>query len=472
MSHKYSTESNQGSILVSLLIIMIFMTTIIFGLMSLSNANISRARSRVLDLQSLYSAESGADAAIAKLNSVGDDYSGSGGETIVLQQPTYKATFSTTIVANNNQRIITSIGRVYTPANATQARYTKRLEVIAQRISDSTASSLASRNIIDIQSGVKNIKAKDVFVNGYIFMNRNTTNLIAENITVGGRQVGANNCSIAGIGNLVKPTTFINPGQTKTKIIMSYNNCVSPPGNTSNADFDVSPNQNNIDSIQSTLIPFSRYMDGSYQNSTSGCSDWTSGMFPRSIPSASKKSHYPDSDSGTSTSCGSNGNVQLATGQYNITDHVHIRANLCADTACNPTFYNPDQGQAGMKFVFIEGNVNFGSLHTAAGSGPIVFVVYGPDPASKTGVCPEGGAFYLGDSDTTSAAAIYVVAQNGVCLDKTKFSTDPALGGITGKNIYVATNPGTPFDLTLDSNYPTNGIPINFTWKAAYYRRI
>lgn len=467
-------KQNNGSIIVSLLIIMIFMMSIVFALMTFSNTNISRARSRVFDLQAQYAAESGADIAIAKLNNVGDSYNGSGGELALINDSKFKATYSTTVTTSNNQKIITATGKVYIPASATSPQYTRQIEVTAQRIPGSSASSMVSRNIVDIQSGVKNLTAKDVYVNAYINMNKNTTNLIAENISVAGKMTGANNCSIGGIGNLIKPSIFANPGQTKTKLNLAFNNCINPPGNNSNANFDVYPNQTNISLVQSTVIPVSQYMDSSYQNSQSGCSDWTTGSFPRDIPSIgnTKKTHYPDSSSGISTACGTNGNIQLATGQYNIKNHAHVRANLCATNACTPTFYNPDQGASNIKFVFVEGYVNFASVQTASGSGPIVFVIYGPDPAGISDVCPLGGSFYLGNSGTTSAKAFYILSQNGVCLDKTRFSTDPALGGITGKNIYIATNPGTPFDLALDTAFPSESIPINFSWKASYYRRL
>jgi hypothetical protein len=159
----------------------------------------------------------------------------------------------------------------------------------------------------------------------------------------------------------------------------------------------------------------------------------------------------------------------LGSGQYNITDNVHIRANLCAASACTPTFFNPTST---LKYVFVEGSVNFASLQTPSNSGPIAFVVYGADPASKTSVCPYGGAAYLGNSGTTSAGSVYLLAINGICLDKTKFSTSPALGGIAGKNIYIATNPGSPFDLTLDPNFPVSRIPVNLTWRAVQYQRL
>jgi hypothetical protein len=215
-------------------------------------------------------------------------------------------------------------------------------------------------------------------------------------------------------------------------------------------------------------------MDSSYQDSVSNCTDWTSGTFPRNVPSTgnTKKTHYPDSSSNVSTSCGTSGDLSLATGQYNIKNHVHLRANLCAATACTPTFYNPDSGAAGIKFVFIEGTVNFDNLQTASGSGPIVFVVYGADPASKVSICPLGGSIYLGNSGNTAAPSLYLLATNGVCLDKTRFGASPALGGLSGKNIYVATNSGTPFDLGLDTSFPVDSIPIDLSWRAVRYRRL
>jgi hypothetical protein len=211
-------------------------------------------------------------------------------------------------------------------------------------------------------------------------------------------------------------------------------------------------------------------MDNTYTNAGS-CNDWTTGTSPLQIPSVlgSKKTHYPDNGSNISTSCGNNGDLSLGSNQYNLTDNVHIRANLCAATACNPIFKNTTSNTL---YMFIEGSVNFASLNTAAGSGPIVMIVYGADPSSKVSVCPYGGALYLGNTNNTSAPVMYLLANNGVCLDKTKFSTSPALGGLSGKNIYIATNPGTPFDLNLNNQFDSSKVPINLAWRAARYRRL
>jgi hypothetical protein len=58
-----------------------------------------------------------------------------------------------------------------------------------------------------------------------------------------------------------------------------------------------------------------------------------------------------------------------------------------------------------------------------------------------------------------------------VCLDGTKFSGNPALGGLAGKNLYIASQSGNPFDLPLDPNYPVSSIPIDLAWRETGYER-
>jgi hypothetical protein len=472
-----SRNPEQGSILVSILIVMIFMTSLVYSLVVYANANLFRSRARIFVLQSQYAAESAADQAIATLNSGDSGYTGTASDvTLLTVNNMYKATYSVDVDpgANNKEKIITATGKVYTPANSTTPRYVRTIEVVAQQSSGSTSSAILSRNIIDIASGVKTIKAIDINVNGYINMAKNSTELIAENITVGGKNTGAGNCSIGGTGNLIKPSTFTHAGQTKTNIKVAFNNCISPPGNSSNSNFDVAINQTDIQQTQSTYIPWGAYMDNTYSNAAGGCNDWTTGSFPRMIPSTGndKKTHYPDNSSNISLSCGSSGDLSLGTGQYTITSHAHIRANLCAASACTPTFYNPDTGSAGIKFVFVEGTINFDGIVTAPGSGPIVFVTYGSDPPSKAGACPTGGSLYLGNGINTNAPAAYLLALNGLCLYQTKFAAPQSLGGLSGKNVYISTNSGSPWDLELEPSFPTASIPIDLAWRAVSYRRL
>src|SRR5436190_337000 len=170
------SKNNTGSVIVSILVITLFLSTLVYSLIVFANATLARSKGRLLLLQAQYAAESGADAAIAQFSSM------------------------------------------------------------------SASTSILSRNIIEIDSGVKNIEGIDIVANGYIHMNKNTSNLIAENITVADKNTGATNCSIGGIGNLIKPTVFTHAGQTKTNINTAYNNCISPPGNIPNTNFNVAAN--------------------------------------------------------------------------------------------------------------------------------------------------------------------------------------------------------------------------------------
>lgn len=472
--HEISIARNErGMILVSVIGIMIFLGIIFIGMFGLASANLTRAKGRIFSIQAQYAAESGADVAIATLNSGNTAYTGTTSEVQILDANNYKATYTVAVTAGSTakERVLTAVGRVYSPKNAATATHKRTIRVITQRSSITTASSLVSRNILAIDSGVKSITAKDIFVNGFITMAKNTTNMIAENITVAGKNTGATNCSIGGTGNLVKPTTFTTSGQTKTNITAAYNNCISPPGNTTDANFNVTANNGNITTVQSTYIPWSQYIDASHGNSSTGCSDWASSATPQNIPKTigNKLTHYPDSSSDISTSCGTNGDLSLGTTRYNLTDSSHVRANLCAAVACQPTFYNPDST---VKYLFVEGSVNFDSVQTVSGSGPIVIIAYGADPSSKTSVCPYGGSIYLGNGGNTAAPALYMLATNGICLDKTKFGSTPALGGLGGKNISISTNSGTPFDLKLDPTFPVDQIPTDISWRAVLYQRL
>jgi hypothetical protein len=220
------------------------------------------------------------------------------------------------------------------------------------------------------------------------------------------------------------------------------------------------------------------------------CTEWGAGASPRTIPSGSSTSsppadkansyhtiHYPDSGVGVNTACttvATKGSLDLGNDiQYNLNQNIHIRASLCSNVPCRPIFNNPSTTT---RYVFVEGTINFEQIRNTAGSGPIAFISYGADPANLTLVCPEGGAVRIGQqgNNNTNAPQIFLLAANGgMCLDGTKFSgTTSSLGGVSGKNLYIATNSGTPFDLTINPSFPISDIPINLTFKATQYRRI
>src|SRR5687768_8529132 len=91
-------QNDNGSIIVSILIVTLFLTTFVFSLIVLANSNLARARGRILLLQAQYAAESGADTAVANLNTGSTTYTGSGGEVQILDNTTYRSTYEVSVV--------------------------------------------------------------------------------------------------------------------------------------------------------------------------------------------------------------------------------------------------------------------------------------------------------------------------------------------------------------------------------------
>lgn len=494
-----SFNQQSGSILVSILVIMIFLTMTVMSLAVVSESNITRASQRIYLLQAQYAAESGADAVVAYLNSSAGAYADSGTEKeLFTYAPTYRATYQATVsdTADANKKTISTIGRVYQPSTATTPKFTYKLNVSLERSSMAFTSSIVSRNSVEIASSVKAVIAKSLFVNEYLKANKNTNDVMIDDLTVAGKYPDGGNCSLAGSGNLERNPSL--PTGTKAILRMAYSNCMDvPPGNTSDADFDITANDSTLQKVASIYIPWSYKMNnsdsgGEYTNGN--CSDW-SGVDPI-IPSAgnARETHYPDNGAGVvpASSCGGSGSspadLDLGDETYTINDHVHVRANLCKASSCKPTFINPDA--ANPKFIFVEGVINFERVTVDSTSpGEIVFISYSTSQSlSASKQCPSNSAsIRLGKDGSNSLVApnAYFIATNGMlCVDQTKFNScpppdDPAyaacpksLGGISGKDIYLSSNSGATFELTFSPEFPLSSIPLDLSWRAANVKRV
>lgn len=482
-------DSQSGSILVSILVIMIFLTMTVMSLSVVSQTNITRANQRIYLLQAQYAAESGADVVVAFINSTAGTYDDSGDEKeLYTYAPKYRATYQATVTddpLDTNKKTVNSIGRVYQPATAITPRYTYKLNVTLDRSSITSTSSIVSRNSVEIASSVKAIIAKSLFVNEYVKANKNTNDIMIDDLTIAGKYPDAGNCSLAGTGNLVRNSSL--PPGTKAVLRMAHSNCMDdPPGNTSNADFDITANDSTLQKIASIYIPWSYKMNnndngGNYTNGS--CSDWTAAS--PTIPSSgnARKTHYPDSGSGvvTASSCGGSGSspadLNLGNKTYTINDHAHIRANLCKSYTCTPKFINPDASVP--KFIFVEGVINFERVTVDNTSpGEIIFISYSTSQTiSASKQCPSNSAaIRLGKDGSNSLVApkAYFIATNGMlCVDQTKFdSGTKSLGGVSGKDIYLSSNSGATFELTFNPEFPLSSVPLDLSWRASNVKRV
>ncbi len=485
------TSDESGSILVSILIIMIFLTMTVLSLAVISQANITRSTQRIYLLQAQYAAESGADAVVAYINSGSATYPDNATEkTLFTYTPTYRATYTATVTdtADPNKKKVISVGKVYQPSTATTPKITYKVGVDLERSSKAFTSSIVSRNSVEVASSVKEVRATSLFVNEYVRANKNTNDLVIDELIIAGKYPDASNCSLSGTGNLVRSPALVASG-TKAILKMAYNNCMDvPPGNTSNADFDITANDTTLEKVASIYIPWNFKMNnldagGEYTNGS--CSDFTAAS--PVIPSAgnARKTHYPDSGSGVTTAalCGGSGgapaDISLGTKTITLNDHMHIRANLCKATSCSPTFINPDASKP--KFVFVEGVINFENVIVTSASSPgdVVFVSYSTSQIlADSKQCPSNSAaIRLGKAAAgleISAPKAYFIATNGMlCVDQTKFNaTVASLGGISGKDIYLSSNSGAVFTLTFNPDFPLSAIPLDLSWRASTLTRV
>lgn len=478
-----------GSIIVSILVIMIFLTMTVLSLSVISQTNISRAYQRIYLLQAQYAAESGSDAAVAYINSSTGTYPSSGTEkNLFTYGSKYRATYQATLtddVVNANKKTVNSIGRVYVPATATTPKYTYKIRVTLDRSSIQSTSSIVSRNSIEIASSVKSVVANSLYVNEYLRANKNSTDLMINDLTVAGKYPDSSSCSLVGSGNLVRNPSLA--AGTKAKIHMGYNNCMdNPPGNTSDTDFDITANDTSLQKIASIYIPWSYKMnnaDGGGAYASGNCSDLLASA--PTIPSTgnARKTHYPDSGAGTvpASACGGSGStpadINLGSKTITVNDNAHIRANLCKASACTPKFINPDASKP--KFIFVEGVINFERVTVDSSSpGSIVFISYSTSQTlSNSKQCPSNAAaIRLGKDGSNSLIApkAYLIATNGMlCVDQTKFNDGvKSLGGISGKDIYLSSNSGTSFALTFDPDFPFTSIPLDLSWRASNVKRV
>lgn len=487
----HNTQTTQsGSVLVSILVIMIFLTMTVMSLAVISQTNMTRATQRIYLLQAQYAAESGADAVVAYLNSSSGTYPDHDVEKeLFTYAPTYRATYTATVndvAGDANKKTVDTTGYVYQPATATTPRFTYKLKVALERSSIAFTSSIVSRNSVEVASSVKAVVAKSLFVNEYLRANKNTTDVMIDDLTVAGRYPDGGNCSLSGAGNLERNPAL--PAGTKAILHMAYSNCMDPtPGNTSNADFDITPNDNSLQKIASLYIPWGFKMNnddagGEYTNGS--CSDWTS-TSPVTIPSSGnvRETHYPDSGAGTvpASQCGGSGSapadLNLGDKTYTINNHAHIRAHLCKAYNCRPKFINPDASTP--KFIFVEGVINFERVTVDSTSpGDIIFISYSTSQTiSASKQCPSNSAaIRLGKDGSNSLLApnAYFIATNGMlCVDQTKFDTGvQSIGGVSGKDIYLSSNSGATFELTFNPEFPLSSVPLDLSWRAANVKRV
>lgn len=464
---KHQVKKQDGMILPVLIIITAFLTTVVFSLLTISSTNLKVSRINFYKIAARYAAESGADEAIAMLNAAGVNsqnatYGGTSGDKLLLINNTsgsnYKIVYNTTVEegVTSSQRIIKSTGKLFSPASRTQPNIKSTIEVTANLKGQRSAASMMSTGIIQVSSNVE-ITGKDVLVNEYVELTHPNAKIRMNGLQIAGYKAGGGQpCSVGPNGQILLPATG------GTQMTLARKNCAK----TTQSGVSVTENSSTVSKIGSLEIPWQAYMDSSYTDQ-GNCTSLVNG-------GTVNKGHYPNAGSGASgevaTNCGTNGTLALGSKSYTITDHVHIRANLCSQTnVCSPTFTNTS---GSLKFIFVEGSINFYDVKVNTGS-PIVFVSYSNGVCCNTKTNPKqlGAVYFNGTAanSTANAPNAYFLAPKGDIYVAAKVQS---LGGIGGKNIYISTTGGSSHGMPINPSFPFGDIPVDIAWYAARYRQI
>lgn len=453
-------KSQKGVILVALLVIVATVTTVLFSVLVISSVNIRTSRLNFNLINAQYAAETGADEAIARLNAkrLNDslpEYTGTDSDrTLLTNGSQYVVRYSATVSpgASEGQKIIRSTGKVYFPASAAEPTAIREVEVVAELKGQRAGASMMSTGIVQVSSNTT-ITGKDVLVNEYIELTHPNAKLQMDGLRIAGYKTnGGRQCSIGPRGQILNTTP------TNSVVKLGYKNCAG----TTQAGVDVTQDDSTVSKIGSLEIPWQVFMDSSYTDQ-GNCTALING-------GNLNKGHYPDKGTGASgqvaTNCGTNGTLLLSNKSYALSDNVHIRANLCqSNNPCSPTFIN---NSTEIKYVFVEGSINFYDVKVPSGS-PIVFVSY------NNGICCGGnntGAVYFkgtAANSTTNAPLAYFLAPKGDVYVNAKVQS---IGGVGGKNIYVSTTGGASHALPINPSFPFGDIPVDIAWYASRYRRV
>jgi len=167
-------HKQQGFIVPTILITVFAIVMVAIAILSLSVANNQNASREVYRVNAQFAADSGLDVGVQALNA-NENWTGAA-ETTQYQDSKMKATYQSTVVAGAtaDKKTIRTVGRVYSPANASTAKVTRIYELDVEAVTSGIGPSSVVSGVggLQVNSNAK-ISGGDVYVNGKININNN-----------------------------------------------------------------------------------------------------------------------------------------------------------------------------------------------------------------------------------------------------------------------------------------------------------
>lgn len=180
LKQRLTLLSNRGAILPIMTVILLFLLGIGLTLMGVALNQYRHSQRGLTQANSLLAAEAGIEKSLQELNQ-DDTFAGYASEQEFFNNDHQgRGTYETTVTNGdiNNEKIITSIGRVYTPPSASEPRVTRRVEavVVGTTATDYSVHTGPGGLIMNNSATIAN---GDVHVNGFIRM-RNSSRIGSE----------------------------------------------------------------------------------------------------------------------------------------------------------------------------------------------------------------------------------------------------------------------------------------------------
>ncbi len=437
--------NESGLILIGALFTMIFFLSISLAVASFGITHFISTKRTYTALNAISLADAGAESFMYNINQ-DKTYTGTGGPiTLYNDDIKGKGTFETTITNQplNNEKIVTSIGKVYLPRNSSTPKVTRKVKLTIRGIEPF---------IYSVQSGGSGpiyLYGNTNFTSGTLHSNK-YIRIQDSGVTAKGSFEAADkdptagyasyNCSISGNNNFQAGSII------KVRYRVTVPNCgIGTTGST------VSENDASI--VSQPLPTVDRATILSSITTNAACTSITNS------PYEIKQAHYPDN----TPSSGVNSNPNCVdfslkkNETYTLKGNVHIRGNLTMES----NSIIADGLATTDLYVLVEGKItvkgNGSSVSSNANNVSIIFVSYDPTDS--------GGDKTLPDAITISGNSLSLVAKYFALNGSLGFKGKGSIGPIAANSIVMDGSGSTSF-------ININGVPLDPSiWDVRIYQQ-
>ena len=461
-------KNNKGFVVPTIIITVFCIITVALAVLGLAVANNQNASREVYRVNAQFAADSGLDVGVQALNA-NETWTGTA-ETTLYQDSKLKLTYTTSVLSgqSTDKKVIRSVGRVYSPANASSAVVTRIYELDVQAVTSGTG-------ITSVVSGVgglilnnnSRITGGDVVVNGTIAVNNNA-------------QIG------------LSTTDYINHPEQVVNVRVAHTNCPNPVTSAYPRVCAINENGQPISvtgkiygNVQATNQTTNTNMSNPGLIANQVVTPYTLPSYDRNAQKTAVTATYSPSDN--VVTCSNNqtkswpanikitGNISLGNNcTITLMGNVWITGNLTVGGGTK--FIVPDSLGTNRPVIMIDGQSGlvFGNNNTitpnSSGNGVYVLTYWcgascSPDSTSVTGatLASSQSVVTLELSNNSSAPGSILYAR----WSKVRISNNGSIGAVAGQTIELGNNAVINFTASVPGS--SN---LSKTWVKRGYLRV